>query len=142
LSTWSDDPSDHVTIVVLLYAIHESLKFYPMSQNFSLLKSKYTLGRVLLFCLCCAIVLAVTSGLTKGMPKQWSQHLLILIAAIVTFGLTVLFVRWEGLKLKDVGAIPGKNTVTRFFGGFFLGSILAIFQAVLLLSFAPVKLLL
>jgi membrane protease YdiL (CAAX protease family) len=76
------------------------------------------------------------------MPKQWSQHLLVLIAAAVTFGLTILFVRWEGLKLKDVGVIPRRNSITRFFGGFLLGSILAILQAVLLLSFAPVKLLL
>jgi uncharacterized protein len=94
----------------------------------------------LLFCISSAVVLAVTSGLTKALPKQWSQHLLILIAAIVTFGLTVLFVRWEGLKLKDVGVVPGKYSITRFFGGFFIGIILAILQTGLLFLFAPVRL--
>jgi membrane protease YdiL (CAAX protease family) len=104
-------------------------------------KWQYTLGRVLVFCLSCTVVLAAASRLTQGMPKQWSQHLLVLIAAGVTFGLTILFVRWEGLELKDVGVIPRKKSTTRFFGGFLLGLILAILQAVLLLSFAPVKLL-
>src|ERR1022692_5320721 len=71
----------------------------------------YTLGRVLLFCLSCAIVLAIASRITQGVSKPFSEYLSLVIAGIITFGLTLLFVRWEGLRLRDVGLVPGQRSI-------------------------------
>ena len=102
-------------------------------------KWRYTLGRVLLFCLISAIVLATLSGLTAGISKQWSQHLLIALAAIITFGITILFVRWEGIRLSDVGVIPRRGSLLRVVIGFLIGLILALLQPVLVLLSGHLK---
>jgi membrane protease YdiL (CAAX protease family) len=123
-----------------LGAIHELPKIHCMSQNSTVSKWKYTLGRVLLFCISCAIILAAASRLTQGMRKEWSQHLLITIAAIVTFGLTILFVHREGLRLSDVGVVPGRRTIPRLCIGFSIGIFLALLQPALVLLFGHLKL--
>ena len=98
-------------------------------------KWQYTLVRVLLFCLVSAIMLATVSGLVGGLPKQWSQHVLLIITIILTFGLTIAFVRWEGLRLGDVGVIPGRHSLARVCIGFLAGLFLSALQpAIVLLS--------
>src|SRR5690606_22551516 len=42
-----------------------------------------------------------------------------------------LFVRWEGLRLKDVGVIPGRYTLARLSIGFIIGLCLASLQVLL-----------
>jgi len=111
-----------------------------MSHNSVAARWKLTLGRVLLFCISCAVALAISSRLTKGMSSRWSQHLLVLIACIVTIGLTVLFVRWEGLRLSDVGVIPGRQSISRIGIGFIIGLLLALGHAALVMLFGHVKL--
>ena len=78
----------------------------------------YTLGRVLLFCVFCVIILAFCSSLTKNIPFKFTDHLSILSATILTFLLILLFLKWEKLKLYDVGIIPGKSSISRFLCGY------------------------
>ncbi|MFI5192489.1 MAG: CPBP family intramembrane glutamic endopeptidase [Chitinophagales bacterium] len=101
-----------------------------------------TLVRVLLFCLGSATVLATVSRFTQGFPKAWSDHLTILLAIILTFGLTLLFLRWEGLDLGDVGLIPGSQSISRMATGFLIGLILASLQVGAVILFGHLKLVL
>ena len=88
-----------------------------------------TLGRVLLFCLSCAAVLIASSSLTQWIAGPWSSVSLAVIASLGAFALTVLFVRWEGLQLKDVGAMPGRQSLPRVALGFLIGLLLVVLQS-------------
>src|SRR6266516_3423898 len=111
-----------------------------MKTKSRLNKWQYTLARVLLFCVSCAFVLAAVSRLVKGLPKLWSQHLLVFIAATITLGLTTLFVRWEGLKMGDVGVKPGRSSLIKMSIGFLAGMFLSFLQPLLVLLFGHLKL--
>jgi uncharacterized protein len=113
-----------------------------MSQKSKTVIQIYTLGRVLLFCLSSAIVLAIASRITQEVSKRFSEYLLLIIAGIITLGLTLLFTRWEGLRLSDVGLVPGRRSTFRLGIGFLIGLILASLQPVLVLFFGHVKLVL
>ena len=100
----------------------------------------YTVGRVLLFCLCCVIILAFCSSLTKNIPFKFAEHLSILSATILTFLLILLFLKWEKLKLYDVGIIPGKYSISRFFCGYTIGFCMAVSQALIVLKYGHFQL--
>jgi uncharacterized protein len=99
-----------------------------------------TLARVLLFCLCCAISVGVASRLTHNLHGQWSMLITGLIACGLTAVFTLIFVRWEGLTLSDVGVVPGKKTARHVLVGFFIGLVLATIQPLLVLLAGHVKL--
>jgi membrane protease YdiL (CAAX protease family) len=99
-----------------------------------------TLCRVLLFCLSCATMLALSSGLTKNWLTVWAQFLSIVLAAIGAFLTTIIFVKWEGLKLKDVGVMPERSTIPRLLIGFTIGLILALLQPLIVLMSGHLKL--
>jgi membrane protease YdiL (CAAX protease family) len=82
------------------------------------------LGRVLLFVLGCAAMLAVASPLTPILSGQWSQFVLGAGTSLGALALTVVFVRWEGLRLQDVGAAPGQRSLSRVAFGFLVGLLL------------------
>ena len=71
------------------------------------------LGRVVLFVLGCAFVLAATAPLTRTLPGLWADLVLGMVASLGAFGLTVLFVHWERLRLEDVGAAPAWRSLPR-----------------------------
>jgi membrane protease YdiL (CAAX protease family) len=79
------------------------------------------LGRVLLFYIATAVVLATVAPLAPREPGL--THLLSIgaMASLGTFILTLLFVRWEGLRLDDVGAWPDRRSVLRLAFGFLIG---------------------
>ena len=104
-----------------------------MEENIKGKKWINTLGRVLLFCASCAVMLAFSSGVLKGWPSAWSPVLSIGVAAACAFVLTLIFTRWEGCSLKDIGLVPGHNTLPRLLIGFIAGSGLAFLQPMLLL---------
>ncbi len=79
------------------------------------------LGRVVLFFLSVALVLAATAPLTQKIPGLWGNLVLGLVAAFGAFALTLLFVRWEGLPLESVGAAPARGSLLRFASGFLAG---------------------
>jgi len=82
------------------------------------------LGRVLLFFIACAVLLASTAPIERqfaGLPPG------LLIGAITSVGtlvLTAVFVRWEGLGLGDVGAAISRGSPLRLAIGFILGLLL------------------
>lgn len=112
------------------------------SENSLKITSKwfYTLGRVLLFSLCCVIILIFCSSFAQNVPFKFTDHLSILSATILTFILIVLFLKWEKLKLDDVGIIPGKYSISRFLCGYIIGFSMAASQALLVLFYGHLQL--
>ncbi|MGH8263035.1 MAG: CPBP family glutamic-type intramembrane protease, partial [Steroidobacteraceae bacterium] len=82
------------------------------------------LCRVVLFLVLCPIVLAVTSALTDKIAGLSQTLVLAAVASLCTFALTILFVRWEKLRLDDVGAAPRPSSLHRFALGFVGGLLL------------------
>ena len=91
--------------------------------------------RVLFFCLLCPIVLATISGITKNLITDWREHILFVIAIGITYSLTMVFTKWEKLKLKNVGIIPNKATFRRCIFGFGIGLFMTFLQLVFVLLF-------
>lgn len=87
------------------------------------------LGRVLLFFLSNAFVLAATAPLTKKIPGPSGNLVLGFVAACGAFALTVLFVRWEGIPLARVGAVLKRGSLLRFAFGFLAGLVLVALYA-------------
>lgn len=112
------------------------------SENNLKITSKwyYTLGRVSLFCLGCVVILVICSGLTKNLSFVINDHLSILSATILTFLLIILFLKWEKLKLTDVGIVPGKYSISRFFYGYIIGFCMAGLQAFAVLMYGHLQL--
>jgi membrane protease YdiL (CAAX protease family) len=98
-----------------------------------------SIGKVLLFCLSCAITLATTSGLTKGLNNSWASEVSLLIAIVITIVLSLVFVRWEGGSLKTIRVIPVKYSLGRILLGFILGLLLASLQPLILLMTDHIK---
>ena len=98
-----------------------------------------TIFRPVLFCLLCAIALAITSGMVKGLYTEWNQHLLLMVAIAINYGLTILFTRWEKLQLKNVGVVANNATVKKVTAGFGIGLFMALLQAVFILLLGHFK---
>src|SRR5487761_1452342 len=90
-----------------------------------------TLGRVLIFFLSCAVVLATASRWTPKFHGRWSEFAVGAIAGFGALVLTLLFVRWEGLRLENAGAMPGRQSLPRFATGFSIGLFLAVLHLAL-----------
>jgi len=101
---------------------------------------KLTLIRVVFFCLLCAIALATFSGLTKDFLTEWKQHLLLIITIAITYGLTIFFVKWERLQLKDVGVVANNMTFKKVVIGFGIGLFMTLLQLAFVLLFGTIKL--
>lgn len=82
------------------------------------------LGRVLLFFLACAFLLALTAGVERQVAGLAPGLFIGAITSLGTLALTAVFVRWEGLRLNDVGAAIEKGSSLRFLIGFILGLLL------------------
>lgn len=95
--------------------------------------------KAVLFWLSCAVVLAISSGLTKNL-SSWSSLLAIGIAGIIAFLLTILFCRWQRLTLNDVGVLPAKGTIRHLLTGMILGTIMVAIQVVVVMLPGHVKL--
>jgi membrane protease YdiL (CAAX protease family) len=81
-------------------------------------------GRVLLFFILCAVLLATIAPIERQIPGLPPGLFTAAVASLGTLVLTVLFVRWEGLRLEDVGAAIRRKTPVRFAIGFLLGLLL------------------
>jgi membrane protease YdiL (CAAX protease family) len=89
--------------------------------------------------LLCAIALAAISALIKSFPSDWNQHLLLIITIIITYGLTILFTRWDRLPLKKVGVVANKTTLKKVAVGFGLGLLMTLLQPVIVLLLGHYK---
>jgi membrane protease YdiL (CAAX protease family) len=83
-----------------------------------------SVGHVLLFLVACAIVLAITASTPPARSGRTQDLFIGSIASLGAFVLTVLFVRWDGVRLSDVGAMAGTKSLNRLIFGFLLGSVL------------------
>jgi membrane protease YdiL (CAAX protease family) len=99
-----------------------------------------TFVRVLFFYLCSLLVLMFTSGLTKSFSVKVADVLSVFLSSVLTFLLVYLFTRWEKLRLADVGVVPGKNTIERFIAGYVIGIFMAVLQALTVLDFGHLQL--
>jgi uncharacterized protein len=100
----------------------------------------YTLCSVLLFCLSCAVILAVSSGYTKKLSEPWSTIIPASCSVVGALGFTLLFARWERLKLSNTGVVPGKRSALHFAAGFIIGLFLVVLQISLLLIASHIQL--
>ena len=82
------------------------------------------LGRVLLFFILCAVLLATTAPIERQIHGLPPGLFTATVASLATLVLTVAFVRWEGLRLEDVGAAISRKSPLRFGIGFLLGVLL------------------
>jgi uncharacterized protein len=92
----------------------------------------WLLGRVLLFMIGCAIVLVVITLLVPKGHGPTSELFTGVMASLGAFGLTLLFVRWEGLRLDDVGVSPDRRSLLRFVIGFLIGAVLVALNSTVL----------
>ena len=88
--------------------------------------------RVLLFLIACPVVLIFAGPLTKTVSAQLGPLLVGTVTSFFTFVLTVLFVRWDGLRLRDVGVGFNSRTVPRLLLGFLIGVALVMLQDLVL----------
>jgi uncharacterized protein len=100
--------------------------FSPMRHPINKIEPRRwrTLGRTVLFMFGCAVALAVASPHMPGPPGARQELALGIATTILAFALTVLFVRWDGVGLGDVGALPGPRSVPRFAFGILAGLLL------------------
>jgi membrane protease YdiL (CAAX protease family) len=82
------------------------------------------LARVLLFMLACAAVVAFVAPFARKFNGKESEVFLGVVTSMATFALTLLFVRWERLRLVDVGAMPNAGSLARLALGFLFGSLI------------------
>lgn len=87
-----------------------------------------TAGRVLLFFLICALLLILAGPFCSRLPGQFSQVALGSITTVATVIVTGLFLRWDKLRFRDVGAAPDRLSAIRTLVGFALGLLLVAFQ--------------
>ena len=87
-----------------------------------------TLGRVWLFMLGCAIGLAAANPFTPHLTDQWSTVVVGAETTAAAFALTLIFLRWDGIHLADVGAAPRMGSLARLAVGFLIGLLLVAMQ--------------
>lgn len=97
------------------------------------------LGRVLLFSVGCAVVLATIAPLAPKGTGQTSELFVGTLGSLGAFGLTLLFVRWEGLHLENIGVSPDRGSLTRFALGFLIGLILIALNSAVLWTVGRVR---
>jgi uncharacterized protein len=81
-------------------------------------------GRVALFMCSCAVVLAVAAPIGPRLSARWPELATGAVASLGTLLLTVLFVRWESLRLEQVGAAFHRWSLVRLVFGFLVGLLL------------------
>ena len=77
--------------------------------------------RALLFLISCPVILIFTGPLTRTVSPEAGPLLVGSIASALSFALTLLFLRWDGLRLRDVGAAATTGTASRLAFGFGIG---------------------
>jgi hypothetical protein len=81
-------------------------------------------GRVGLFIVACAVMVAVAAPFGTKLPGHWPEVVIGTIAAFGAFALTAVFVRWEKLRMDDIGATPDVRSPVRLAIGFAGGLLL------------------
>jgi membrane protease YdiL (CAAX protease family) len=86
--------------------------------------------RIALFIAACAAALAGSAPLGRKLPVLWQSFAVGAASSAIAFGLTLLFTRWDGTSLRDVGAAVGQRSLFRFGAGFAIGLTLVALQII------------
>src|SRR5438128_3696240 len=97
------------------------------------------LSRVVLFMVGCAVILAAASPIGSKLHGKWQEVVTGTLASLGAFGLTVLFVRWEKLRLADVGTAINTRSALHLALGFILGVVFIALWAALSAVISPVQ---
>jgi|SRR6185503_1667743 len=95
------------------------------------------LVKVILFYVITLVIFAAMAALTRRMP--FAGHVAMLACVVLTWLLTVLFVRRDKISLKETGVSPGRTSTSRFLIGFAAGTAMVSVQVLILAAIAPVK---
>src|SRR3954452_18567918 len=98
-----------------------------------------SLGRALLFMIGCAVILAGISPLAPAGPGPKQEILIGALGSLGAAGLTLLFVRWEGFRLQDVGAALDRRSLLRCALGFFIGLLIVALHTFILGILGPAR---
>jgi uncharacterized protein len=83
--------------------------------------------RSLLFLMACPLVLIITTSFVK--TTSFTNTIKVgAITCILTYGLTLLFLRWDGWKLRDAGLELTRKSAPRMLLGFMIGLALVALQ--------------
>jgi hypothetical protein len=66
--------------------------------------------------------------MASRLPGQWSQVVLGSMTTVATVIVTALFLRWDKLRFKDIGAAPDRQSAIRMLAGFATGLLLVALQ--------------
>lgn len=98
-----------------------------VAKGLSISSTKILL-RTLLFLFLCPLLLIFIAPLSKVATPLWGMLETGVITSILTFLLTTLFVRWDGLRLRDVGTSLNARSAARLGFGFLVGITLVVLQ--------------
>ena len=96
-------------------------------------------ARALLFIAATVVVLMVSTPLALMLPVRPEAAGIGAFASVATLALTLLFVRWDGLRLGDAGAAPRRESAGRLLVGFLLGAVLIAVHSALLSAVGHVE---
>jgi membrane protease YdiL (CAAX protease family) len=82
------------------------------------------IARVLLFLIATAVILAFAAPVARNFAGKDAELFLGGVTSIATFALTILFVRWERLRLADVGARASAGSLVRLALGLLIGAVI------------------
>jgi CAAX protease family protein len=98
-----------------------------------------SLGRALLFMIGCAAILAGISPLAPAGPGPKQEIFIGVLGSLGAACLTLLFVRWEGLRLHDVGASLDRRSLVRCALSFFIGLLIVALHTFILGVLGPAR---
>jgi len=81
-------------------------------------------GRAVLFIVSCALALVVLGAVMPKRAGHGTQSVVGMVSCVWAYALTLVFARWEGLSLEDVGAALRWRSLLRFGVGFAIGLLL------------------
>lgn len=84
--------------------------------------------RALGFLIACPVILILAGPLTKAVSPETGPFVVGAITSFLTLLLTILFVRWDGLTLRDVGASFSTRTPSQIMFGFVVGTSIVALQ--------------
>ena len=90
--------------------------------------------RVILFLIICPLILIFAAPLTELVPSSSRPLLVGAVTSLLTFALTLLFVRWEKIGLRDIGAGFSRRAVPRLLFGFAIGVAIVALQNLVIYS--------
>jgi membrane protease YdiL (CAAX protease family) len=96
------------------------------------LSSKTVFLRALLFLALSPLMLIFFGSLSKTLQPITATLLIGTATSVLTFLLTYLFIRWDGLTLHAIGAGVNARTIPKLLFGFLIGSSLVALQNLLL----------